>query len=471
MNFFNFIKERVSKLFFRDTTKKISPAVQVSDTMASAISSWFRLFYQEHAEDKKPNEHRTNIVNVMIQHISTIVTNEIDINTGTSERAKYIKEQIDRSVLPYLQQSMQLAAVGGEIILKPFVSGKSLRCEAVSADRFYPTRISCTGAAEAGFFTDFETLNGKGVVRIEKFNLQVDGLHLSNRAYYEGVGSLGSEIPLTDVPRWKDLPPDIIVHGVDRPLFAQLRMPLANTIDNTSRLPVSLYANSVDAIEELDRIYSEFLWEIHTGKRRKIIDSTALKPNVKANDGTRTLPSYDIATDEYITLDLFSGDTPGVKPFDDYTPEMRVEAYQKAIDIQLRLIEMQCGFSSGTFTFDVKTGKMTATQVISEDRTTYNTAKAIQERGMLQGLCDLVYVMDVYATLYSLAPSGAVEPSVTFGDSIFEDTAVEFARRKQLVDSRLLKPEKFIAWYFGVSEEEAKEYIPTPLDDDIFGVE
>ena len=27
-------------------------------------------------------------------------------------------------------------------------------------------------------------------------------------------------------------------------------------------------------------------------------------------------------------------------------------------------------------------------------------------------------------------------------------------------DSILLKPEKLLAWYFGISEEEAKDYIP-----------
>ena len=150
----------------------------------------------------------------------------------------------------------------------------------------------------------------------------------------------------------------------------------------------------------------------------------------------------------------------GGQPFDDYTPEIRVEAYQKAIDVQLRLIERQCGFTEGTFTLDVRTGRMTATQVTSDDRDTYSTIKSIQDRGLKQGLEDVIYIYNVYATLGDLAPAGDVEPSVTFGDSVFEDTGTEFGRRKQLVDGGYLKPEKLISWYFGCSDEEALSYMP-----------
>lgn len=106
---------------------------------------------------------------------------------------------------------------------------------------------------------------------------------------------------------------------------------------------------------------------------------------------------------------------------------------------------------------------MTATQVVSDDKETYNTTKSIQEYGLRQGLLDLINAYDVYATLYGLAPAGIIEPSVSFGDAIFEDTGVEFARRKSLVDSGYLRPERLVGWYFGVSEKEAREkYIPEP---------
>ncbi|MGL5513554.1 MAG: hypothetical protein ACRDBM_10035, partial [Sporomusa sp.] len=58
-----------------------------------------------------------------------------------------------------------------------------------------------------------------------------------------------------------------------------------------------------------------------------------------------------------------------------------------------------------------------------------------------------------------------------FGDSVFEDTGTEFVRRKALADAKYLKPELLNAWYFGVSEEEAKEMMPEsePIDQYLFG--
>ena len=167
------------------------------------------------------------------------------------------------------------------------------------------------------------------------------------------------------MPEWAGLEPEVKISGVDRPLFAEIKMPFANTVDETSKLPVSLYARALDTICELDRIYSEFLYEVHSGKRKRIVDRDAIRRISTAaasrpGSGDRSLPN-----DGY--------DGTNMKPFEDYTPNIRVDEYQKALDIQCRMLENQTGFSQGTFNFDIKQGRMTATQVISDDRNTYNT--------------------------------------------------------------------------------------------------
>ena len=465
VSFKSFIKNitQAVKNVFRQNEININN-IQVSNKMAESITAWFRLFYDEN--DTVKGEHHTRFVNVLTNYMATLVTNEILLSAGTGSRADYINDQINRFVMPNIRPNIQLAGVGGQVILKPFISGKNIYSEIITADRYYPTRINGAGVVEAGFFTDFDTLNNRTVVKIERFDLQKEGLYINNKAYYSNKDGVGGEIPLTEVYRWKDIQPDILVSGIDRVHFTSLRMPFANCVDGTSKLPVSIFSNAIDALNELDFIWSEFLREVHTGKRRLMFDRTTLKEF----KGKPPINYSDLATDFYVVL---SGNPDQLKTlYNDYTPEMRIEEYQQAINIVIRLVEMLCGFSAGTFTFDLKTGKMTATQVVSEDKDTYNTIKAIQESGMAQGIKDLIYLYDVYATLYGLAPVGKVEPSVTFGDSIFEDTAVEFSRRKQMADGGYLKKEKFVSWYFGISDEEAKsEYMPeakTP-DDILFG--
>ena len=460
MDFLFWMKKAVINMF-----KGVPQApgdLMISEKMANAITAWMLAFYQQPAW----LEHGVRISNLPItitEYMATLACNEITIDAGPSARGKWITDQLNRFFVPHLNNTVQLAGAGGRAIVKPYVDGRNILCDIVPADRIYPTRINGAGMTTAGFFTDFSVLHGRKVVRVEGFDLQPDGLHLTNRAYYYGLDeNLAGEIPLTDVPEWAGLEPEITISGVDRPLFAEIKMPFANTVDETSSLPVSLYARALDTICELDRIYSEFLYEVHSGKRKRIVDRDAIRPDERGCG----IPFRDQVTDLYLTMDI---DGTNMKPFEDYTPDIRVDEYQKALDIQCRMLESQTGFSQGTFNFDIKQGRMTATQVISDDRNTYNTIHAIQDRGIKQGLKDLIYCYDVYATLYGLAPAGAVDEAVTFGDSIFEDTATEFARQKMLVDAGYLKPEKLIGWYFGVDDAGAVEYMPAQASRDPFG--
>ena len=77
-----------------------------------------------------------------------------------------------------------------------------------------------------------------------------------------------------------------------------------------------------------------------------------------------------------------------------------------------------------------------------------------------RGFDELISVMDTLCSLYQIVPEGAIEPTVTWGDGILEDTEVEYQRRWSMVMAGKLKVEKFFAWYFGCTEEEAKDYIP-----------
>lgn len=417
--------------------------------METALKEWDDLFY---LINQPP--HSIKMAQAITSYLATLATNELTLDAGAGSRGQYINEQAANNLLPSVWEAVQLAGVGGMAAIKPYVRGDSIYVQVIPRSRIYPSRFGPNRRIEAGFFTDYETAaDGKTVVRIERFDLESGGLRITNKAHkLKNLDMIGEEIPLQSVERWADLEPEIFISGVDRPHFGVIRMPNINVVDG-SDYPVSIYANAVDSIKEIDKTYSQFLWERDTGKRRMMLDwSVAVKDPI---NGKTPIPFRDLASDYLMTLNM-----PDEKPWADYTPEMRMEAYQKAIDMQLRIMEVQTGFSPGTFQVDIKVGKVTATQIISEDRTTYNTVKAVQDRGITTGLVDVLYWFDAYSSIYGLAPAGISEPSVTYGDSIFEDTGVEFQRRKALADGKYLKPELLNAWYFGVSEEEAANMMP-----------
>lgn len=438
----------------RAKIEQITDSLVTSAAMWDAVQEWSAAFYNKPPWDKECKQKSTKFPGLVSGYAATLCAAELKLSTGSGARAEWLQEQIERFVLRDVRNSIQKAAAISYVALKPYVDGQNIYCDVATPDYFFPTSIN-GGMIQSGIFVDVAEVDKKTYIRLEEHTWNNGAVTITNRAFREDAVGKGKEVPLGTVPSWADLVPEITVQNLERPLFAVLKMPFANQVDPQSKLPVSLYANAMGTFERLDRLYNDFNWETDSGRRKQIFDITAVQNSgqIKQTD----LAHYK-TTDQYLVLDMGNE----AKPYDDYTPDMRVEEYQNALNLQVRLLESQIGVSTGTFDFDIKSGvsrTMTATEVLADENDTYNTVKAIQENGLKQGLIDLVYIYDTYATLYKLAPAGSVNPGVEFGDSIFEDTGTEFLRRKAIVDAGGAPLWWLDGWYLGIDEEEAKKLV------------
>lgn len=437
----------------------------ISLPMARAITGWLNAFYNN--PDWATNQVRLSALpSTITGFVATLVTNELSISCGTSTRAKYIEEQL-QPLTRKLHNAVQLATAGGQIIIRPFVQDGKFYFDLVQPGRFFPTRFNPDGRVMAGYFVDYRDVKGKEYIRIERFDCDGKQMIVSNKAYRSAGDIMGSEVPLATVPQWAELEPEITINGIKQPLFGCIQMPFANTVDDASPLPVSIYANAMDSIMEFDKVYSEMLYELHSGRRKSIVERQALVPMPKdTNKRGKRFHYFDPTSDVYI-LDPAEQ----AKPFQDYSPALRTAEYMTGLKAILHIVENQCHLSPGTMAIDERTGTVTATQVISQDRTTYNTCSAIQQQGVTQGLLDVITAMNAMCELYQLAPAGELVPAVTYGDGVFEDTQQEFSRRIQMVQADILKPEQLLAWYFGVDVETAQaEYLKDQANTvDLFG--
>ncbi len=439
--------------------KGIWDDVEISPPMAGAIQAWLNAFYNCPEWGKNNAVRLSGLPATITGFLATLVTNEMTVTCGSGARAEYLDAQL-QPLMYRMHNAVQLAAASGQVILRPFVLGGRFYFDIVGPGRFFPTRFAPDDQVMAGYFADYRDVGDYSYTRLELFDCDGQTLTIRNKAYRSVGETLGTEIPLTTVPAWAELEPEVTIQGVKKPLFGCIKMPFANTVDDASPLPVSVYAGAMDSIMEFDRVYTEMIYELHSGKRKRIIERQAIHNDRKGGKGAHAglfgIGYRDISTDDYIVLDPMEQ----AKPFDDYSPAIRTAEYMTGLKAILHMVENQCHLSPGTMAIDERTGAVTATQVISQDRTTYNTCSAIQQQGVTQGLLDVIEAMDALCHLDGLAPSGSLEPSITYGDSIFEDTQQEFARRLQMVQAGVLKPEKLLEWYFSVDEETAeKEYL------------
>lgn len=372
-------------------------------------------------------------------YLARLVTGELKYELA-DERLNAFAQ---RNLLPRLDRIVQLALVGGYAVIKPYMtrSGEIFFDVGTSRD-FIPVTLDENGQITEGVFSERVKFDGKVYERRE-WHCFKDGIHIvRNSAFLYGTRQ---RVELSTIPRWAglaecgEIPSEI-------PMIATLRTPFANNIDLDSPLPVSLFANSVGTLREINAAHSEYLAEFKKMRAKVFADETVMR----GKDG--------ITDDYFVTVDGDGTSAIGQQILT-YAPAIREEAHRAAINTELRLYEVQLGVSCGTFTFDNAKGLMTATQVLSEDRTTYNTVAQLQRqlRPVLEAVADIAANL---ARFYGFEVAGG-KPAVEFGDSVFEDTGTEFDRRFRMVQAGLLKPEEFNAWYFGVPIDKARELIPS----------
>lgn len=451
MNVFKYLKNLVngfkkggeSMEEIADLTKIQSAA---SALMKAETNLWWEIF-QGHLPQKATHKNfkPLPVAYTSTAYLAQLVTSEIKFEIADERLNGYVQ----KNLLPMLDRITQLTLVGGYTVIKPYITrtGEIFFDVGTSRD-LLPITLDENGRITEGIFFERIRFNGKIYERREHHRF-CNGVHyIRNSAYLYGTRQ---RVELTEIPRWAgllesgEIPSDI-------PMIATFRTPYANNIDLDSALPVSLFANSVGTLHEIDAAHSEYLAEFRKMSAKVFADETVIREN-------RGIP------DDYFVT--FSGDGTSTveQQIMTYAPQIREEAHRAAINTELRLYEVQIGVSSGTFTFDTQKGLVTATQVLSEDRTTYNTVSQLQ-RQLKPALEAVARITANLARFYGFDVKDG-KPVIEFGDSVFEDTGTEFSRRFQMVQAGLLKPEDFNAWYFGVSLEKAHEMLPEMTD--VFG--
>lgn len=421
----------------------LPPSARSSD-MERAMAHWQEIFCGDPPWLSRKRPRTLNLAAAGCQFLSRLVCAELQLELSGSAKADLLNTCIRQELLPRLPAALQQAMSSGSVIFKPYVSGGKLRVECLRADQFYPVE----GREDAVVFLSRCRWQGRDYLRSEYHRFEEGIYRISSRAFLcDSAGRPRKAVALTDLPQWQEAAEEISIEGLDSPLWAQWKLPFANCVDGSME-PVALFANAQQCLADLDRIYNDYCYEFESARRKLILREDALRLDQR---GRPILPQSEGADDVYLPLDL-PGDSAA---FGDYTPEIRESQYRQAINQLLRLYELQCGLSSGTFSLDDK-GALTATQVISQDRRTYYTVCEIQQQGKA-ALENLIKALSALCDLYELA-EGNYEVNLCFGDSVFEDTATEFERRLKLVQLGM-KPELLLAWYFGKDEAAAREML------------
>ena len=220
---------------------------------------------------------------------------------------------------------------------------------------------------------------------------------------------------------------------------------IANNIDFTSPLGISVFANAIDALMGVDAVYDSYRNEFILGRKRLLVPQTMTQIE-RTQDGDRT-PIFDpndmVFTAYQPTEDMTAG-------FHDLSPEIRAEQHMQGMRAQLNLLSMKCGLGNGRYEFDRQSGVKTATEVVSEQSELYQTMckHEIALREALEGLA---------RALLTLA--GFKRPEVVrivFDDSVIQDKAAQRSEAREEVAAGLMSKWRYLTQVCGMGDAEAK---------------
>lgn len=271
------------------------------------------------------------------------------------------------------------------------------------------------------------------------------GCQIINKAYRSSnQDTLGQSVPLDSIDAWAQIEDEALITGIEQPLYAYFRYPLANTIDADSPLGVSCYSRAVDLIREADTQWSNLLWEFEAGQTAIFVDELAFKRDDK---GRARLPHKRL----YRALETGSVDN---QLFQGWSPTLREQSILSGLDAILKRVEYSTGLAYGTLS-DPNTVDKTATEIKISRQRTYATVVDAQ-KALENALVDLLYAMDVWATIGNLAPAGGYDVAFQFDDSVIVDKDTSFQQDLRLVGQGLMSKLEFRMRNFGESEEAAR---------------
>lgn len=368
---------------------------------------------------------------------------------GENSRSQWLQEQYS-SFMKGLRPELEVACAVGGMVFKPYIINRRIYVDTIANDRFIPCAFDLEGNITEAVFLSTAVIGNKYYTRLECHSWKSDlRYEITNRVFSSSTSNtLGTECSFSEIPQWSGIEKIKTFTNVKQPLFSYFKLPIANNIDRNSAIGISCFSRSLNQIRQADEQWERTMWEFQ-GSELAVMAESGMFRIVK---GEADIPSgnkrlYRIFQDRD-SKDLLK----------EFAPSIRDNSLFNGLNRIFQRIEFNSGLAYGTLS-DPQIVEKTAEEVRGSKQRSLTHVKNIQE-SLQDALQHLIYALNAYADIYEFSSSGEYETIFEWGDGVTEDRDKEFARRLQLVTAGKLKAEKLLAWYFGCSEDKAKEYMP-----------
>ena len=438
---------------------------QLNDSLSSYVSIW-KAWYRGNVEGfhkyvvytgtEYLSQTRASLQlgKTICEQMANLLFNEkCGIAVDNEATDEFVKKVFDENnVYIKLNEFQERKAAFGTVCYIPYYADEELRMNYIAAENMTPLSWE-NGVINELAVHSKTVVDKKEYLFLQLFVLGKDGNYSIKNLMLTSSenGEEYSEVSLKEVKGYEKVKPEVDTESKTRPFIID-RLNISNNIDPDNPMGISIFANALDSMKFCDLVYDSYMNEFVLGKKRVMVASEA----VNIMNGK---PVFD--PNDLVYYQLPEGVNADGKPFiHELNMELRSSEHQEALQQALNIFSSQCGLGENYYKFSG--GSIaTATQVVSENNTMFRTLKK-HEIILEAALVDLIRLIIELGSKYGLA-KGLKEESeitVTFDDSIIEDKNTELNRRLNEVAAGMLKPEIYLAYRYGVTEEKAKKMMP-----------
>ena len=395
-----------------------------------------------------------------------LMNERVEITLEGAKEQKFVDRVLEENNFSVKANEMQeLAFALGTVAFVPRVVGmeamdggaiagsaEGIVIDYVTAEHIWPLSWQNSIITECAF-DSIVNVNGNTYCYLQIHRKADGGLYdIENRLYEYKNSNVGTEVALADVPGFERVPP--VVHtGFGRRQFVIDRPNIANNLDYTVPLGISVYANAIDSLKGVDVAFDSYINEFVLGKKRVMVKPSALN----YLDGEPVFDPDDLAY--YILPEDIEGGAV-ITPID---MTLRTAEHSEGIQTQLNLLSSKCGFGENHYRFD-QGSIATATQVISENSPMFRTIKKheIILESSIKELCHII--LHLGNTAMGAGLNEDAEVTIDFDDSIIEDKTTERNNDRQDLAAGIMNDWEYRAKWYNEDEATAKKMLPKMED-------
>ena len=231
------------------------------------------------------------------------------------------------------------------------------------------------------------------------------------------------------------------------PRFQIFKPNIANNFDMDTPMGISVLANSIDRFKTIDIKYDSFCNEFELGKKRILVDQTAMKGQVQVdeNGNQRFIQYFDANDKAYVGINGMEG-----QPVKEIDFSLRHSEHIDSINAELNWLSSNIGLGGNFYKFDGNTTYKNQQEVMSENSEAFRTKVHYDII-----VNDVIY--DLVKVICEMEGIKTNKTTIVPDDSIIEDKNTEQLRAQQEVTMALRSKKSYLMDIKGMTEQEAEE--------------